>query len=335
MRPILLSGHERSLTQVVYNQDGDLIFSTSKDHNASVWFSHNGERLGTLEGHNGTIWTIAPDVNSDFVVTGSADNQIRLWRVATGECLKVWELPTAIKRVQWSEDGNRFLAVTEKRMGHEGTIRVYEVSREGDGKTQADEPSLTITCSRSKAYLAGFCSLDRYIVSCHEDGSICQWDAKSGELYNRVADMHEAQVMDMQFSADRTYFITASRDKFAKLIDSDSLEVIKQYEATTPLNSAAILPGKPYVLLGGGQDAMNVTTTGARQGQFEIRFWHKVFEEELARVKGGFGPCNTIGVSPQGTGYAIGGEDGYVRVHHFDDDFFRQKPYGADMECED
>ena len=69
------------------------------------------------------------------------------------------------------------------------------------------------------------------------------------------------------------------------------------------------------VLLGGGQDAMNVTTTSAREGQFEIRFWHQVFEEELSRVKGGFGPCNTIAVHPQGTGYTIGGEDGYVRVH--------------------
>lgn len=25
---------------------------------------------------------------------------------------------------------------------------------------------------------------------------------------------------------------------------------------------------------------------------------------------------------------------GYVRVHHFDDDFYRQAPYGRDMECE-
>jgi hypothetical protein len=32
MRPILLSGHERALTQVKYNADGDIIFSVSKDH---------------------------------------------------------------------------------------------------------------------------------------------------------------------------------------------------------------------------------------------------------------------------------------------------------------
>ena len=47
------------------------------------------------------------------------------------------------------------------------------------------------------------------------------------------------------------------------------------------------------VLLGGGQEAMSVTTTSLRQGKFETRFWHKVFEEEVGRVKGHFGPINT------------------------------------------
>lgn len=60
---------------------------------------------------------------------------------------------------------------------------------------------------------------------------------------------------------------------------------------------------------------MSVTTTSARQGHFEIRLLHRIFEEEIAQIKGGFGPCNTISVHPKGTGYAIGGEDGYVRVH--------------------
>ena len=52
------------------------------------------------------------------------------------------------------------------------------------------------------------------------------------------------------------------------------------------------------ILLGGGQEAMSVTTTSARQGKFETRFWHKVLEEEVGRVKGHFGPINTY-VSPQ------------------------------------
>lgn len=104
------------------------------------------------------------------------------------------------------------------------------------------------------------------------------------------------------------------------------------------------------VILGGGQEAMNVTTTSARQGKFEARFWHKVFEEEVGRVKGHFGPLNTyvqphisrkrvltlcfflcaysIAVHPRGEMFASGGEDGFIRVHHFDESYFRAKPYG-------
>lgn len=67
--------------------------------------------------------------------------------------------------------------------------------------------------------------------------------------------------------------------------------------------------------MGGGQEAMNVTTTGARHGHFEVRFFHRIFVEEVARVKGGFGPCNTIAVHPQGKGYSIGGEDGCESIH--------------------
>jgi hypothetical protein len=38
-----------------------LLFTASKDHVINAWFSSNGERLGTYNGHNGTIWTIACD----------------------------------------------------------------------------------------------------------------------------------------------------------------------------------------------------------------------------------------------------------------------------------
>lgn len=77
---------------------------------------------------------------------------------------------------------------------------------------------------------------------------------------------------------------------------------MKTYVADTPLNSASITPKKDYVILGGGQDAMNVTQTSSRQGKFEARFYHKIFEEEVGRVKGHFGPLNTVAVDPTGKG---------------------------------
>lgn len=146
-----------------------------------------------------------------------------------------------MKRVEFSPDGSRLLAVTEKRMGFLGTIVVFDVQY-GDGEgnnldEQTNEPSLKITCEDSKATVAGWSYLSKYIIAGHEDGSVSQYDAKvcrlcheesktmilterpkSGEqLENVQAHELDLQINDIQFSADRTYFITASRDKTAKV----------------------------------------------------------------------------------------------------------------------
>lgn len=330
MRPILLSGHERALQQVKYNAEGDLIFSCSKDSIVNVWYSHNGERLGSYSGHNGTVWSVDVDSTSTLLVTGSADNTLKLWRVRTGELIKSWEFPTAVKCVKWSEDDSKVLAVTEERMGYKGAVRVFDVNRE-DGP-QPDEPVVKFQTPGPKVTVATWSYIDKYIVAGHEDGTVALYNPKTGEQEKAHTKAHEGIITDIQMSIDGTYFITSSKDKSAKLFDTESLDILKTYQSETPLNSAAIVPGRPYVLVGGGQEAMAVTTTSARQGHFEVRFWHRIFEEEVARVKGGFGPCNTIAVHPQCKGYAIGGEDGYVRVHHFDADFYKARPYGPEME---
>ena len=55
---------------------------------------------------------------------------MKLWNVKTGECLYTWEFPTAVKRVAWSEDDQRVLAVTEKRMGFPGGVSVFAINRD-------------------------------------------------------------------------------------------------------------------------------------------------------------------------------------------------------------
>ncbi|KAH8104640.1 WD40 repeat-like protein [Cristinia sonorae] len=334
MRPILLQGHERSLTQIKFNPEGDLLFSCSKDHVINVWFTHNGERLGTYDGHNGTVWSIDVDSQSRFLVSGSADNTLRLWSVQTGKCLYKWEFPTAVKRVAFSDDDEQIVCVTEQRMGYQGAIRVFNINRDGDGSNQSKEPASFFNPIGSKAVVCAFAQSPNLLITGHESGKIAIFDAKTGEEVQNNERAHMDVVTDLQLSPDRSYFITSSKDKTARIHDTRTLMVIKTYSTETPLNSAAIAPLKPYVLLGGGQDAMSVTTTSLRQGKFETRFWHKIFEEEVGRVKGHFGPINTIAVSPRGDCYASGGEDGFVRVHHFDESYFRAKPYG-DLEIED
>ncbi|KAK7680644.1 translation initiation factor eIF3 subunit [Cerrena zonata] len=330
MRPIKLMGHERSLTQVKFNKEGDLIFSVAKDSSASIWYSSNGERLGTLEGHMGTIWSIDVDSNTTLAATGSADMTIKLWQVSNGECVYTFDMPTPVRRIAFSPDNKKLLAVTDQVMGQIGTITVLNINNQ-ELSNQSSEPALIIKTREDakKVTIAGWSDNGEYIIAGHEDGYISKYNGKTGEFIQTVQahGIHNEEkvlaVTDIQFAPeDKSYFITASKDKCSTLIDVESFEILKVYKADAPMNTAAITSVKDFVILGGGQEARNVTTTAESQGKFEARFYHKIFIDEIGRVKGHFGPLNTIAVHPEGTGYASGGEDGFIRLHFFDKSYF-------------
>lgn len=87
---------------------------------------------------------------------------------------------------------------------------------------------------------------------------------------------------------------------YVQIFDARTLEVVKTYQSDRPLNSAAISPLMNHVIVGGGQEAMNVTITSAKVGHFEVDFFHLVYQEFLGSVKGHFGPVNTVAFSPTG-----------------------------------
>ena len=326
MIPILLQAHTRSLTKVIYNQSGDLLFSASKDSVPNVWRTLNGERLGSFHGHEGVVWSMAVSADSEFLVTGSGDNTARVWSVNGGKEVGRIDTETAVRAVALSQ-GDRFLAiVTDATMRKSAKVLVY------------DFPALklvrTIDCSgndKIKPTVIAFSDCNEFIVTGHQDGSLRLWDWNAASSTDpespitvplKKSSPHSDVIRDLQLSPDRTYFITASRDNTAKIIDTLSLAPLKTFKTERPVNSAAISPLRNEVVVAGGQEALHVTTTSSRAGQFEARFFHQIYENEVGRVKGHFGPINTLAYHPSGKGYASGAEDGYIRVHHFDQDYF-------------
>lgn len=140
---------------------------------------------------------------------------MRLWEVSTGKCLYVWEFPTAVKRVGWSSDDSKVVCITEERMGYSSFVRVFEINRDEPAK-QSKTPISEFTPTGSKPTVCCFSWDGESIITGHENGKIALWDMMSGDELES-AKPHSDTINDLQLSPDKSYFITASKDKTAKV----------------------------------------------------------------------------------------------------------------------
>merc|ERR1712023_325550 len=99
IQPIGLKGHTRSITFVQYNRDSDLLFTCAKDSTPTVWYTANGERIGTFNGHTGANTKLHVNADSTLLITGSADMFAKLWNVKNGHCIKSWRHSTPVRAV--------------------------------------------------------------------------------------------------------------------------------------------------------------------------------------------------------------------------------------------
>lgn len=330
MRPILLKGHERAITCVIYNRDGDLIFTAAKDHIPTVWLSETGERLGTYEQHNGVVWHLDASWDSKILVSASGDMQAKVWEVETGLELASFAHSGTVRSSTFDESGRRILTMCDAfgNLEHERPPKVTIWEQEpmwGDDlkkwRRAAEFHLPHPEAGEVKCQLVRWMPLGKAILCAFEDGIIRIMDTLTFEQRQQFQ-AHDSKVTCVSWNNPfKCFLITCSVDHTAKVWDVETWDCLKSFRSDRPLNACVFSPSKDHVLLGGGQDAMSVTTTSTRGARFETQFFHLIYEEEFGRVKGHFGPINALAISPDGKSFCSGAEDGYIRLHHFDQDY--------------
>merc|ERR1712127_222051 len=254
----------------------------------------------------------------------------RLWDCETGEVLKIFCHRGPVRGAAWADGADSFATISDPFIDHNALISVYDVPKNEDPETYAETPRLEIDLPKS---LDGkkinptnivWLNLNEALFVTFDNGAIRLYDPVTGEELDEFFP-HEKKINKVSFNQDKTLFITSSDDFTSKLYDVVDLRHLKTYQTDRPVNDAVMSETKDHILLGGGQDAMSVTTTAGKVGKFETRFFHLVYEEEFGCVKGHFGPINALAINPNGRNYASGAEDGYIRLHHFDKSYLDMK----------
>lgn len=176
-KPLILHGHERSITQIKYNREGDLLFSSSKDNKPNVWYSLNGERLGTFNGHQGAVWCIDVDWTTTKFMSGAGDNTCKLWDCETGKETGNITTNSSVRTCLFSYSANMAVYTTDKAMKQPCEIFIIDV-RTIDSSFSQQDSILRIPISGSRVSSILWDNLDETIISGHENGEIIQWDLK-------------------------------------------------------------------------------------------------------------------------------------------------------------
>lgn len=152
MRPYLLKGHERPLTQVKYNREGDLLISCAKNLYPCLWHGEDGTRIGTYEGHNGAVWTCEMSMDSTRLITSSADQTVRIWELHTGKELHQIKMNEPCRACALSI-GEKLLAfTTDSFMGVPPQIHIIDVDLTAEPGRCGGAQRILLFCRRSALF---------------------------------------------------------------------------------------------------------------------------------------------------------------------------------------
>jgi len=349
MRLIVLSGHERKMTKVMFNRCDDLIFTAAADNCLMVWDAETGERLGTYDGHSGAVFDFDLDYRTQYLLSRSGDSTVKIWQITSGEAVQTISTPVRVSSVQWACGDQRFLAASPQFLKHAACVRVFENPQSKGASVDAnDAPMASIeikNVQNENNFVVGkavWSPRNDQIFALCSDNSVRILDVEKQQQIKRIVFVDKLEekrkldkevgkeLTDFRYNADYCTAIISSRAKYAKMFDINRWTNVKNpqpmavYECDRALNTVAIHPKFDMVALGGGKTAQQAALD-KRNGKYEACFYHKIFEEQIASIESDcFSPLNSMDWNSDGSSLALGYEEGQARVFTMDADFEKQ-----------
>ena len=187
-----------------FEPGGKRLASAGGGRTVDLWDVKSGEKLTSLLGHVGDIWSIAFATGGNLLVSGSEAGELKLWDTATGNELRPFEGHSqGVLAVAFSPNGQLIASA-----GEDGLVNLWN--------TATGKLLRTFSGHTNNVSSALFSPDGQWIASADYDGKIIVWDADSGdEVYSMPA--HADSVNSLAFSPDGRRIASAGYDGTVKL----------------------------------------------------------------------------------------------------------------------
>ncbi len=319
--PLVCHGHTRPIVDINYSQptpDGIFLASASKDGQPQLRDGRTGDWIGTFQGHKGAVWSCTLNESAFVAATGSADFTARVWDATSGDELCVLPHKHIVRTTAFERGmtGHRLLTG-----GAEKVVRVFDLNRGdggggGGGGGEEVQPVTQFGPAPDRIRKAIWSMDNRSILLSYLDkAGVDVIDLASGRIVRQMGHDQGLNVVSMEYTACGRYLVTAEREVeggegkvrsggYIKVRDAVTLDVRKEIAMgdAYEVNAASYCPVKGRVVAGGSD--MWVHVYDGASGAFE----------EVDCGRGHHGPVHCTRISPDGSSFATGSEDGTIRI---------------------
>ncbi|KAM0175389.1 hypothetical protein ACHAPC_009632 [Botrytis cinerea] len=215
--------------------------------------------IQTLEGHSGSVNSIAFSADSRLLASGSGDHTIKIWDAATGTLQQTLEGHSDwVRSIAFSAD-SKLLASGSR----DHTIKIWDAAT---GTLQQ-----TLEGHSDWVNSITFSADSKLLASGSGDHTVKIWDATTGTL-QQTLEGHNDWVRSIAFSADSKLLASGSRDHTIKIWDATTGTLQQTLEGHSgSINSVAFSTDSKLLASGSGNHTIKIwdAATGTLQQTLE------------------------------------------------------------------
>jgi WD40 repeat protein len=283
--PRTLQGHENSIAQISFSNDGQLLLSGSHDRKARLWDVAGGRSIREVSADaDNAIYSVAFARDDSTFFTCSYGGRVLQWKTQNGEKLREWKGPKEIAQIFALPDGKTLAAITYyngaylwdlNRKDSDWHVK-HLPGRHGygafspDGRLlvtaahsfPADAPIkicdlkqekdvIELPGHRSGTYFFVFSTDSKTLTTYGNDHTLRRWDLTTRKEIGIVAG-HQNRVTGAHFTSDGKHIVTCSQDGTVRFSDSISgKELVRLSAENEHFDALALSPdGRTLTIAG-------------------------------------------------------------------------------------